>query len=215
MSIPNRPIYTSAEIIDFYSGHLKEFGDSSQGVGWKNDHAQVVRFSQLAKVFQKTESLSVNDFGCGTGEFLTYMASQGYSNVTYNGYDILGEMVEAARKKLSGHNNATLIKIDSPEDLIIADYTVASGVFNVKYEASNEQWLSHILATLDAICSKSRNGFSFNLLTLYSDKEYMQSYLYYADPLFIFDYCKKNYSKNVALLHDYDQYDFTIIVRKN
>jgi hypothetical protein len=61
---------------------------------------------------------------------------------------------------------------------------------------------------------KSRLGFAFNHLSSYSDKEYMQSYLYYADPLFLFDYCKKNFSKNVALIHDYGQYDFTIIVRK-
>ena len=62
--------------------------------------------------------------------------------------------------------------------------------------------------------SKSKHAFSFNLLTKYSDKEFMQDYLYYADPLFYFDYCKRNYSKNVALLHDYYQYDFTILVRK-
>ncbi|MBM3138043.1 MAG: class I SAM-dependent methyltransferase, partial [Chloroflexi bacterium] len=30
----------------------------------------------------------------------------------------------------------------------------------------------------------------------------------------LFDYCKVNFSKNVALLHDYKLYDFTIIVRK-
>ena len=39
--------------------------------------------------------------------------------------------------------------------------------------------------------------------------------LYYADPLDLFDYCKRNFSKNVALLHDYRLYDFTLIVRKD
>ena len=33
--------------------------------------------------------------------------------------------------------------------------------------------------------------------------------------LFFFDFCKRNFSRNVALLHDYGLYDFTIIVRKN
>jgi hypothetical protein len=52
------------------------------------------------------------------------------------------------------------------------------------------------------------------VLTKYSDKEYMKEYLYYADPLYLFDYCKKHFSKNVALLHDYNLYEFSIIVRK-
>ncbi len=58
------------------------------------------------------------------------------------------------------------------------------------------------------------HGFAFNALTSYSDIEFRRDDLYYADPLFWFDYCKTNISKYVALLHDYPEYDFTIIVRK-
>ena len=60
----------------------------------------------------------------------------------------------------------------------------------------------------------SLKGFAFNVLTKYSDKEYMQNNLYYADPLFLFDYCKRNFSQNVALLHDYELYEFTLIIKK-
>jgi hypothetical protein len=42
----------------------------------------------------------------------------------------------------------------------------------------------------------------------------MRADLYYADPLWLFDYCKRNLSKQVALLHDYGMYDFTILVRR-
>jgi hypothetical protein len=61
----------------------------------------------------------------------------------------------------------------------------------------------------------SRKGFASNFLTGYSDAEKMRADLYYADPLSLFDYCKRNFSKNVALLHDYRLYDFTILVRKD
>ena len=43
----------------------------------------------------------------------------------------------------------------------------------------------------------------------------MRPHLHYGDPLWFFDWCKRKYSRNVALLHDYDLYDFTIIVRKD
>lgn len=214
MSTQNSPIFSSQNIIDFYSNHLKDFGDSSKGVGWKNELAQQIRFEQLVKVFKRKEKFSVNDLGCGTGEFYNFLLANGFRSVLYNGYDILEEMIKTAEEKLKNAEHAKFFKIESPSELIIADYSVASGVFNVKYEATNEEWLSYILSALRKLDEKSRYGFSFNLLTSYSDKEFRQSYLYYADPLFFFDYCKKNFSKNVALLHDYDQFDFTLLVRK-
>lgn len=42
----------------------------------------------------------------------------------------------------------------------------------------------------------------------------MKDYLYYADPCFLFDHCKRNYSDRVALLHDYGLYEFTMLVTK-
>ena len=95
-----------------------------------------------------------------------------------------------------------------------ADYAVASGIFNVKLDSQNKSWKDYIIDALHNIDSMCTRGFSFNCLTSYSDKEFMREDLYYADPCELFDYCKKNFSKNVALLHDYGLYEFTMIVRK-
>lgn len=55
------------------------------------------------------------------------------------------------------------------------------------------------------------------MLTKYSDEERMAERpdLFYGDPLFYFDYCKRNQSRDVALLHKYGLYDFTILIRKD
>lgn len=214
MSIPNSPIYSSKEITSFYSENLDAYGDSSRGVGWKNDEAQNVRFQQLLKVLQSGSEFTLNDLGCGTGKLYDYMLSLGFTPALYNGYDILDEMILVAGKRLPDDGRIRLTKIDSALEMRPADYSVASGIFNVKYEAPEYEWLNYVLATLEAMNANSGRGFAFNLLTKYSDKEFMQSYLYYADPSFYFDYCKRNFAKDVALLHDYGQYDFTLIVRK-
>jgi hypothetical protein len=60
----------------------------------------------------------------------------------------------------------------------------------------------------------SRLGFAFNCLTSYSDSDKLRDHLYYANPNELFDFCKRQYSRNIALLHDYDLYEFTILVRK-
>ena len=51
-------------------------------------------------------------------------------------------------------------------------------------------------------------------VTSYSDPEFMRPDLYYADPRFLFDYCKRKLSRHVALLHDYGLYEFTVLVRQ-
>jgi hypothetical protein len=42
----------------------------------------------------------------------------------------------------------------------------------------------------------------------------MRPDLFYADPAEVFEYCRKRYSRSVALLHDYPLYEFCILVRK-
>ena len=84
----------------------------------------------------------------------------------------------------------------------------------MKMDSKDTEWEEYIFKTLTQLWELSKKGLAFNSLTMYSDLEKMRPDLYYADPCRIFDFCKKHFSKNVALLHDYDLYEFTILVRK-
>jgi hypothetical protein len=196
----------------FYQEHMASHGTGARGVGWKNDEAQTVRFQQLARLFPADDLFSVNDLGCGTGAFLDYLKTI-HADFGYYGYDVLDEMIQASKANHASHTDR-FIQITDAKEMRIADFSVASGIFNIRYEMSDEQWLQYILSTLGEMSRKSTRGFAFNALTKYSDAEFMKPELYYSDPLFLFDYCKKNFARNVSLLHDYYQYDFTIIVRK-
>jgi predicted TPR repeat methyltransferase len=202
------------DIRNFYHQNLSSFGSGAKGVGWKNEEAQTVRFAQLIKVIETPDGYSINDLGCGVGDLVAFLRSQTSHHFTYRGYDLLDDMIDRARNIYKNEEHCSFFHIKDTAEMQQADYVVASGIFNIRYAVSDAEWLAYILSTLEQLHQKSSGGFAFNALTVYSDKEYMQDYLYYADPLFLFDYCKKNFSKNVALLHDYNQYDFTIIVRK-
>ncbi len=202
------------KMADYYDQHFTEFGIEPKGLGWKNKEAQIVRFEQLEKLFKVKSNFSVNDLGCGLGDLFSFLTDRGFTDFQYRGYDLLDTMVEKALDRFKTEGNATFFKIDHANQLKPADYSIASGIFNLKYETPEYEWLNFILETLHFMDKNSSKGFAFNMLTRYSDKEYMQEILYYTDPLFIFDYCKRNYSRNVALLHDYEEYDFTILVRK-
>ena len=95
----------------------------------------------------------------------------------------------------------------------VSDYTVSSGIFNVKGDTPDDRWLAYVLETLTEMARLSRRGFAFNVLTSYSDRDRMRGNLYYADPGFMLDYCKKTFSRYVAVLHDYPLYEFTVLVR--
>jgi hypothetical protein len=83
----------------------------------------------------------------------------------------------------------------------------------MKLTAVDQEWQEYVVRTLHELARLSIRGFAFNSLTSYSDPPRMRPDLYYPDPCFYFDYCKRHFSRNVALLHDYDLYEFTILVR--
>jgi SAM-dependent methyltransferase len=199
---------------EFYNHNLESYGPGAKGVGWKNEEAQSTRFAQLAKLLPLQENFSINDLGCGVGDLADYLEKRGFTDFLYTGYDVLEKMVRLAEEKHASLPNCKFVLINSANELLSAGFTIASGIFNLRYSNTDQQWLSYIIDTLQQMHEKSERGFAFNALTKYADADKMQEYLYYADPLYLFDYCKRHFSRNVALLHDYNQYDFTILVRK-
>jgi putative ABC transport system permease protein len=91
---------------------------------------------------------------------------------------------------------------------------VAVGVGVAYAIAYVADWRAYVNETIDRLAELSLRGFAFNCLTSYADADRMRPDLFYADPCELFDRCKRRYARNVALMHDYDLYEFTILVRK-
>jgi SAM-dependent methyltransferase len=199
-------------IKSFFEASIIQFGDSPRGAHWNSEAAQEIRFNQLIKVCDPDITFSILDYGCGYGALADYLIKKGL-RANYFGFDIVEKMIEAARKRHSGKPQHTFFT--NAFDLPVCDYVVQSGIFNYCADDSFKDWTEYVIEILTQFNSLSRKGFASNFLTKYSDADRMEKHLYYADPLFLFDYCKRNFSKNVALLHDYQLYDFTIIVRKD
>lgn len=198
-------------VAEYYAAKIAAHGDSPRGVDWNGVESQELRFKQLSRCIDSLSEFSLNDLGCGYGAYFDYL-HKSYSNFRYNGWDISAEMIAAAKRRHVATPSLCFMVATEPSK--IADYGVASGIFNVRLGISDEDWLKHIKKIIRSLDATSSRGFAFNCLTKYSDKEKMRDYLYYADPCLLFDFCKKNFSQNVSLLHDYGLYEFTIIVRK-
>jgi SAM-dependent methyltransferase len=194
----------------YYSGKVGEHGPTPQGADWRDESTQHLRFAQLLSVSEGKGPFRLNDYGCGYGALAGYLRHEGY-RVSYRGYDISEPMLAAARAAHDGLDDVSFT--NSEAELQPADYTVASGIFNVKLDAEEDRWRDYVLRTLDRLSELSTRGFAFNMLTSYSDPELMRPDLYYPDPAFVFDHCKRRYSRHVALLHDYGLWEFTVRVR--
>lgn len=195
-----------------FDERLKAHGANYEGLGYNSDHAQEIRFDQLLKVIDTSKPFSCIDYGCGFGSLAPYMQKLGY-RFSYMGFDISAGMIAQANKMKPADVDWTFTTKVS--DLKPVDYTIGCGIFNLRFEAKDEDWMAYILETLESMDELSNTGFSFNMLTMYSDADKMRSDHYYSNPGFFFDYCKRHFSRNVALLHDYEIYDFTILVRKS
>lgn len=200
-----------AEVASYYSEKLAQHGETPHGVDWNGAVSQTLRFEQLCKIIDGRRQFSLNDLGCGYGALLDFIVSH-YSRFSYTGIDVSDSMIRSAEQLHRDISQAWFVQAGEPGRL--ADYGVASGIFNVRLGRSDSEWREYLEATLDILDRTSRVGFSFNCLTSYSDADKMRDYLYYADPCALFDLCKRRYSRDVALLHDYGLYEFTILVRK-
>jgi SAM-dependent methyltransferase len=196
---------------EYYEAKLRTHGATPAGMDWNSQASQELRFHQLARLWEGAPEASVVDYGCGYAALASFLRARAHAG-RYHGFDVSAAMAEAAAAHV----------VDLPDcrvtsqraEVLPLDYAVASGVFNVKQDASDASWKTYVHDTIADLASLGRRGFGFNALTLYSDPEKRRSDLYYADPLELFDYCSRTYSRFVSLVHDYPLYEFTILVRR-
>jgi SAM-dependent methyltransferase len=204
------------EILDrtqrYYAGTVREHGATARGVDWNSEASQLLRFDQFARLLDPSGEIAITDYGCGYGALVDWLEARG-GPYRYLGFDLSPEMIALAKARHAG--NPACHFSTSEADLGATDYTLASGIFNVKLEATDADWTAYVYDVIHHMAGMSRRGFAFNMLTLDSDPEKRRRNLYYADPAAVFEHCRARYSRSTAVLQDYGLYEFTILVRKD
>jgi SAM-dependent methyltransferase len=200
------------DVTRYYTQKLEEHGTTPRGVDWNSAQSQLLRFDQLLRIVEPTAGadFSLLDYGCGFGAMCPVVRSR-HPSCRYAGFDVAPRMVEEARVLYSERD---VVFVDALPADAKYDYVVASGIFNVKLEQLESDWKQYVLDIAEKCFALSTRGFAFNVLTSYSDKDFMRPHLYYANPTEIFEFCKQRLSPRVALLHDYPLYEFTVLVRR-
>ncbi len=198
-----------ADVERYYTAKIEAHGATPSGVDWNGERGQTLRFEQLLRVLREVDvEPSINDFGCGYGGLIDVLSTR-RERFSYCGYDVSNAMIAAARERYGQDPRARFV--NDEQALTPADFTIASGIFNVRLHHSEEDWRRYVLLTIDRLAELSSKGMAFNALTAHADPERTSSELYYADPAELLDHCLRRHTRSVALYHDYELYEFTVI----
>ena len=198
------------EVAAYYASKLVAHGATPQGVDWNGSDSHQLRHRQFLRLLEDSPNASVIDLGCGFGDFLRFLRAAGHRG-SFIGYDIAQNMIEKARE-IHGEGGDRKWRVGA-EPVEIADFAIASGIFNVKGGVPDDLWIRYLHQTLDILEQAGRRGFAFNVLSLSSDPDRRRPNLYYADPAGMLAYCLSRYGRSVALMQDYGLYEFTVVVR--
>lgn len=199
------------EIAAYFDGRLAAHGPTHLATDHNSEEARTVRFAQIVRLLDPGEECSVLDYGCAYGALAGYLEERGF-RCRYTGFDLAESMVAEARRLYP--EGPGRIFTSKPADLRPSDFVLACAIFNRRGNHPVAEWERYVLDTIERVAALGVKGFAFSLLTSYADPPKMRDDLYYADPCRMFDLCKRRYARNVALLHDYGIYDFTILVRR-
>jgi SAM-dependent methyltransferase len=206
------PTQMLARIADYYTQKVRAYGCTPLGVDWVCQATQEMRFVQLLKLCDFSAPFSINDLGCGYGALAAFLYRRHAGcAIDYLGIDLSGEMVRRARRRRRMLDGARFVR--SSTSSRTADYSVASGIFNVQLDASDEDWDVFIKATLQQLAAVSRRGFAVNFVTSPAPGQRVTHGLYTTPPGRWMEYCANNIGADVQLIDGYGMREFSLLVR--
>ena len=152
-----------ASVDAYYSATVEAFGATPRGVDWTCAATQNLRFVQLLRDCDKTSPASINDLGCGYGALLAFCRERWPDwRVDYLGIDLSSAMLRAARSSWPDESGVRFVH--GTRCARVADYSIASGIFNVCGSVERNDWEEFIRTTLRELKPSSRRGFAVNFM---------------------------------------------------
>lgn len=193
-------------VISFYDKFLRMFGDRPEAVRWTPE-GQHAHYRSLLEAAGAIEGKKVLDFGCGKGDFLTFLEERNI-RVRYTGVDINEKLIARAKEKNPG---ADFRVVDLGKDTLDEDfdYIFLCGVFNLNVQGIEETTRK----TLKTLFRHCRVGMVFDALSSSNPRRDFE--LHYVSPEEMFAFAVENLSPHVSLRHNRISYDFTLCVYRD
>jgi SAM-dependent methyltransferase len=202
-----------ADIDRYYTAKISRHGATPLGVDWSCQPTQQLRFLQLLHLSGNATRFSLNDLGCGYGALLEYLDEYHPScEVDYLGIDLSAAMIRRARRKWRGRSGACFaIGHTSPR---VADFCLASGIFNVKLDQPLKHWERFVSETLSAMANSVRRGFAANFMAPSAPSQPGSPQLYRCPAGRWAGYCERELDMAVEIVSGYGLSEYTLLARR-
>lgn len=198
---------------NIFTKSIKVYGPNNKAVAWFDAERMQRRFQIFAGLLAYADGdqgVTVNDLGCGYGAmFEAFKDLEALRNGRYFGYDISTEMIASCRSRITDPRAEFSVSHVAKRT---ADYSFVSGTYNMKMAAGDDEWLGYVEENLKHLWSKTRRALGFNMLD--ANHPGTQKTLYFADPKYIFNFCKTHLSDNVRLIDRLAPKEFVIFVMR-
>lgn len=199
-----------SDIERYYTAKIHTHGPCARGVDWPCTPSQELRFVQLLKLCDPSQPFSLNDFGCGYGALCGFLDKRfGGVEIDYLGVDLSPEMVRQARR-LWAHKHQASFAVGATLPRV-ADYSLASGVFNVKLQQPHAPWIRFVKQTLSMLSASSRRGFAVNFLAHTAGDHTEVEELYRTTEGLWRVHCERTLGLRTQVLSNYGMREFTLI----
>jgi SAM-dependent methyltransferase len=206
-------IHLHADVERYYTQKVLMYGATAPGVDWTCRPTQELRFVQLLKLCDFRLPFSLNDVGCGYGALLSFLAKRHRgAKVDYLGTDLSQAMIDQVKPSRRPSIRSRFVVASSIPR--VADYSVASGIFNVRLQQSTACWTLFVEQMLTAMHAASRLGFAVNFLAPVGSGMQDIPELYRTSPEVWMHYCERQFNAKVELARDYGMCEFTLLVRR-
>lgn len=203
----------AGDVTDYYAGTLAQHGATPRGVDWSCKPTQELRFIQLLRLCTFKTAFSLNDVGCGYGALRGFLRQRHrLARIDYLGVDLSQAMVHSARLRW-GHVPRTRFETASAS-LRLADYSIASGLFNVRLHHGNADWEPWVAYTLQSLHAASQTGFAVNFLAPPKPGESSPQALYRPAIELWKSFCENDLQSSVESITGYGMREYTLLVRR-
>ena len=197
--------------LTYYTEQLRRHGVTPRGVDWSDSDEQEQRFEQLLKLCDFSRGFALNDIGCGYGALLGYLGKRHPGvRINYLGVDLSPAMIREAVRLWGGRDDTAFAVGNGAQRS--ADYSVASGIFNVRQRERREAWERLVAYTLDQLRATSRRGFAVNFKAA-GAPDARRPGLYATEPQPWINHCERELGWSAELVMGYALPEFTLLVR--
>jgi SAM-dependent methyltransferase len=203
----------AGDITTYYAGTLSQHGATPRGVDWSCKPTQELRFIQLLRLCSFDSAFSLNDIGCGYGALRGFLRQRHpRAEIDYLGIDLSAAMIDSARERW-GHLAHTQFETAAAASRM-ADYGLASGVFNVRLDHADTDWEAWVAHTLKSLHASSRIGFSVNFLLPARPGESSPTALYRPPIERWTRYCEYTLKATVEPVTGYGMREYTLLIKR-